>query len=59
VRWEGYPDIEDHTWEPRHNLSSCPQLIAEFERKLSEKRQREEEKSGEGRREEQKKESIR
>jgi hypothetical protein len=40
VRWEGYPRIEDHTWEPIDNLRSCPQIIDEFEKRLAAKQEK-------------------
>lgn len=37
VKWQGYPDPEDNTWEPAENLSSCPTVVEAFETKLKEK----------------------
>jgi len=31
VKWEGFDDI-DNTWEPLSNLTSCSELLTEFER---------------------------
>jgi hypothetical protein len=40
VRWEGYPDPADHTWEPLENLMSVPQMVEDFEKRLAEKQRR-------------------
>ncbi|KAK9318717.1 hypothetical protein V1517DRAFT_334823 [Lipomyces orientalis] len=30
VKWEGYADDTDNTWEPMWHLSNCPEKIDEF-----------------------------
>ena len=33
IRWEGYPEEKDWTWEPAEHLEGCKELVKEFKRK--------------------------
>jgi len=44
IKWKNYDSPNDNTWEPKGNCQ-CPELIEAFEKKYSEKRDKEKEKS--------------
>lgn len=46
VTWKGY-GLEDSTWEPSSNLTSCEELLVEFFRSRLKKRDKEDPKSEE------------
>lgn len=38
IRWKGYETEEYDTWEPRQNLSNCPEILRKFQRTAYAKR---------------------
>ncbi len=36
VKWKGYP-LSDATWEPKENLGNAPKLLIEFEKRMAQK----------------------
>lgn len=30
IKWVGYPELKDHTWEPLENLASVKNMVQEF-----------------------------
>ncbi|KAF2670652.1 hypothetical protein BT63DRAFT_424593 [Microthyrium microscopicum] len=30
VKWQGYPALKDHTWEPEENLATAPEVLSEY-----------------------------
>merc|ERR1711860_404118 len=41
IKWDGWNDPADQTWEPMENLDSCPDLLKEFEAKWKAKKDNE------------------
>lgn len=37
IKWVGFDDEKDYTWEPESNLLSCQQMVDDFERALAKK----------------------
>lgn len=44
IKWDGWDDPADQTWEPVENLDSCPDLLKEFEAKWKAKKEKKKEK---------------